>query len=338
MSLLVRLKTISFVICSFALALLAGLREGNDPDYPNYYDIYISSTRSDFSSLNVEPVFFYINKLLSSAGIPFWVLLLMISFPAIFLKLYVIFKKSHYMFFSILIYILTIYLSFELIAIRQGLAIGCIMFAAAIWPNNKYTGCILILFGSLFHISASIALPVFFLMSSRLQKQILYLSFLSILFLSISGVSLTVVDLLKVIPLVPGFVISKLDVYASYNQVGLNSSKQFVVCCMAFFIYCYQDTENSFVKQCCFLYVVGFLLSLFFSSIGDIAFRIKWYFFWGEIIFIPYALSLSISKLKNKRAVPLLLYVFALFLLVMYLYPAISFINDISSRGNSLIL
>ncbi|ABN62366.1 EpsG family protein [Shewanella baltica] len=336
MILVVRYRTLFIILTGLLLAIVAAFRGGNDPDYGNYYDIYISSLHNSFLSLNIEPFYFFINKTLASVDAPFILLMLLIAVPAVLLKIYVIYKHSHLAFFSILIYILTIYISFDLIAIRQGLAISFIMLATSHWSNNRNFSIALVLIGSLFHLSALVVLPIFYLFSSKWQKNIFHLSFYAILFISFFGIKITVLDFIKIIPFIPSFILYKLDIYASYNQEGLNSAKQFFVCIIAFLIY-NSNVKNNFIKQVSFLYVLGFLLSILFSSIGDIAFRIKWYFFWGEIFFIPYILSILVYKSKHRNSIPLLFVLFLLFLLLMYLYPAVNFINDIHSRGNSII-
>lgn len=336
MTLVLRTRTLFIILAGLLLTIVAGFRGGNDPDYVNYYDIYISSLHSDFSSLNIEPFYFYLNKSLALINAPFIFLMLLIAVPAVLLKMYVIYKHSDFAFFSVLTYILTIFLSFDLIAVRQGLAIGFIMLATSFWFNNRKLAIVLVLAGSLFHFSALVVLPIFYLMSSKWQRHILHFSFFAILFIILSGIKVTVIDFIKLIPFIPSFIVFKLDIYASYNQEGVNSAKQLFVCIIAFFIY-KSDIRNDFIKQTSFLYVLGFLLSLFFASIGDIAFRIKWYFFWGEIFFIPYLFFFLVRKLQNRKLIPLLFLFYFGFYLVMYLYPAIKFIIDISNRGNSLV-
>jgi len=319
-------RTLIIFFCGLVLAITAGLRGGNDPDYLNYYDIYISSQYSDFSSANVEPFYFYFNKAFSLAGIPF-----------VFIKIYVVYKHSHSALLSIILYLLTIYISFDLIAVRQGLAIAFVMLATSLWFHERLLGVTLVLVASLFHFSALIVLPVFYGMSSRWHKEIINVSLFIILFVSVFGMNINVFEIVKQIPFIPNFIIYKLDIYASYHQEGTNSLKQFFVCIVAFWLY-RVESKNTFIKAVCFLYVIGFLISILLSSIGDISFRVKWYFFWGEIFFIPYILIILIQRVKNRNSIPLLIALFGLAIIIMYLYPAINFINDISSRGNSLIL
>lgn len=333
----VRIRTLVVFVSGFLLAIIAGFRGGNDPDYLNYYDIYLSSQHGDFFILNVEPFYFYINKLFNLAGVPFVFLMLLIAVPAVLVKMYVIYKHSHFAVLSIIIYVLTIYISFELIAIRQGIAIALIMLATSFWFDKRFLAIALVLIGSLFHISALIILPAFYLMSSRWNRRIIIVSFFAIIFAVFFGAKIDIVYFIKLIPLIPEFVIYKLDVYSSYNQSSANSVKQIFICVVAFAIYL-TGSENNFIRSVCFLYIIGFLFSIIFSAVGDIAFRIKWYFFWGEVFFVPYILFTSLRMSKNKKLNPLKIMLFGLLVLVLYLYPAINFINDISNRGNSLIL
>ncbi|MFQ2243193.1 EpsG family protein [Aeromonas enteropelogenes] len=334
-----QLRTLLIALSGLFLAMTAGLRGGNDPDYINYYDIYVSSQYSDFITLNVEPFYFYFNKVFSLVGVPFIFITLLMAIPAVLLKMYVVYKHSHLALFSIIIYALTIYISFDLIAVRQGLAIAFVMLATSLWFRERLLAVTLVLGASLFHFSALIVLPILYGMSSKWHKEIINISLFIVFFVSVFGVNIDILEVVKNIPLIPTFVIYKLEIYASYNQESTNSIKQFFVCIVAFFLY-RVESENVFIKNVCFLYTVGFLISILLSSIGDIAFRIKWYFFWGEIFFIPYILRIFILRLraKNRNSIPLVIALFGLVMIIMYLYPAINFINDISSRGNSLIL
>ncbi|MDF2275136.1 EpsG family protein [Aeromonas caviae] len=332
-----QLRALIIFFCGLILATTAGLRGGNDPDYLNYYDIYVSSRYGDLSTANVEPFYFYFNKVFSSAGIPFVFIMLLMAIPAVLLKMYVVCKHSHSALLSIILYSLTIYISFDLIAIRQGLAIAFVMLATSLWFHKKLLAVTLVLVASLFHFSALIVLPVFYGMSSRWHKEIINISLLIVFFVSIFGVNINIFEMVKQIPFIPSFIIYKLEIYASYHQEGTNSLKQFLVCIVAFWLY-RVESKNAFIKTVCFLYVIGFLISILLSSIGDISFRVKWYFFWGEIFFIPYVLITIIRRIKNRNAIPLMVALFLLAMTIMYLYPAINFINDVSSRGNSLIL
>lgn len=337
MKLSFQLRTLIVFFCGLVLAITAGLRGGNDPDYLNYYDIYVSSQYSDFSKANVEPFYFYFNKVFSSAGIPFVCIMLLMAIPAVLLKMYVVYKHSHSALLSIILYLLTVYISFDLIAVRQGLAIAFVMLATSLWLYERLFAVALVLVASLFHFSALIVLPALYCMSSRWHKELINAALFIVFFVSISGVDFNILEIVKQIPFIPSFIIYKLEIYASYHQEGSNSLKQFFVCIIAFWLY-RVESENDFIKSVCFLYVIGFLISILLSSIGDISFRVKWYFFWGEIFFIPYVLVMFIRRVKYRNSIPFLIALFLLAMTIMYLYPAINFINDVSSRGNSLIL
>lgn len=337
MKIILQLRTLIIVLGGLFLTVVAGLRSGNDPDYLNYYDIYLSSIHSDFTALNVEPFYFYFNKAFSLAGAPFVLIMLLMAIPAVLLKMYVVYRHSHSVLFSIIIYMLTIYMSFDLIAVRQGVALAFVMLATSFWLSKRVLAILCVLLASLFHFSALIVIPVFYCMSSKWHQKIINISLLVVFFVSVFGVDINIFSVLARLPFIPDFIINKLNIYASYNQEGKNSLKQLLLCIIAFWLY-RVESENIFIKNVCFLYVMGFLISILLSSIGDIAFRIKWYFFWGEIFFIPYTLIMLIRKVKNRNAIPLLIASFCLVIIILYLYPAMNFINDISSRGNSLIL
>ncbi|MFM5591445.1 EpsG family protein [Aeromonas veronii] len=337
MKIIIQLRTLVIVFSGLFLTVVASLRSGNDPDYLNYYDIYLSSVHSDFTALNVEPFYFYFNKLFSLAGAPFFLIMLFMAIPAVLLKMYVVYRHSHSALFSIIIYMLTIYMSFDLIAVRQGVAIAFVMLATSFWFSERPLAICFVLIASLFHFSALIVIPVFYCMSSRWHQEIVNISLLVVFLISVLGVDINVFSILTQVPLIPDFIINKLNIYASYHQEGTNSLKQFFLFMIAFWLY-RMESENIFIKSVCFLYVIGFLISILFSSIGDIAFRVKWYFFWGEIFFIPYTLIMLIAKVKNRNSIPVLIALFSLIIIILYLYPAINFINDLSNRGNSLIL
>ncbi|WP_010589524.1 EpsG family protein [Acinetobacter parvus] len=75
----INLKIISYICLVSFLVMLAGLRGNVEPDYSSYLDIFTNARMG--GEREIEPGFFYFNKILNNFGMSFqWVIFLIATF------------------------------------------------------------------------------------------------------------------------------------------------------------------------------------------------------------------------------------------------------------------
>lgn len=322
-----------FFVTSLLLILSAGLRSGGDPDYANYRDIYIKSL-TEF--ISVEPFYLYINVIFNQLNIPFEFLIFSIAFFSIILKCIIFYKRSPYYLSTLFIYICTIFVQFDLIAIRQGIAISFVMLAFH-FINIRALSILMVLVASLFHVSALIVLPILLLVKIEYGVKYIFSFYIAVVLATLFKVTLPIEDILFMVPGVPLFVLEKLKVYSSYTDASILSYKQLLILLFSILVYFYYKT-NSFVKFMCVLYWIGCSVSIIFSQIGDIAYRLKWYFLFSEVFFVPVFIYQFPITIKNKQLLAFVRNVFlVILLLTLYLLPCLNFIETVHERNSTLI-
>ena len=315
------IKIYVFFSAVFFLSLISGLRGGGDPDYTNYLDIYNNSV--NVSGVNIEPFYLYLNKIFKVNNIPFIFVILIISMIAVNLKGYSIYKLSKFPFLSLIIYSFTLYLQFDLVAIRQGLALSFIMIAFLYFDKSRVMTILLILFASLFHFAAIIILPFIFICFKQHKSYLLFILYFVLVVLSLFKMDVQIYTTILNYGLFPTFIINKFETYSSYDQSSVLSIKQYVVSFIGIIVYIYYK-QNSAIKAMCLLYIYGCIIGVLLSSVGDVSYRIKWYFFFAEIFFIPVFFMGIFNKLKAENKNQSLLVLFYLFSLILL---SILFIN-----------
>lgn len=165
-----KIKLALFYGSSIFLFLFAAFRKaGIDRDYQGYLEYYNDILHHSFS--RVEPFFIiitqFVDKLFHNPSFVF----IIYAFLGVFLKLYAINKLTTFRLLSLLIYFSNFFLLFEMTQIRVGVAAGLLLLC--IEPiREKKLGKFLILavLATLFHYSALIIFPLYFLKSDKLNR------------------------------------------------------------------------------------------------------------------------------------------------------------------------
>ena len=157
----INLKIIFYICLLFILVSFSGLRGNIEPDYLNYLDIFKNAGMG--INVDVEPVFYYFNKVLNYFGMSFqWVVFLLALF-SITLKLNFFFKNSPNFAFSILIYYCSMFFLYDFIAIRQALSMAIFMISIPFIIDRKFFHYVaLIAIASMIHLSALVLIPLYF--------------------------------------------------------------------------------------------------------------------------------------------------------------------------------
>lgn len=175
-------KRFLIVFIGFFMALFTGLRgPGVDVDYPmlsGYFKIIypikelFTNPVHFFSVKKIEPMFLVTASIIKALfkSNAFNIFLLLIAFFSVFFKTIAIQKYSNAFLYSLFIYCCNYFLLHDITQVRAGLALGIVMmsFEPLVERNfKKFAGIIII--ATLFHYSAIIFMPLYFLSTKKIN-------------------------------------------------------------------------------------------------------------------------------------------------------------------------
>ena len=153
------------------LVLFAGLRGELGTDYNTNLRYYESLLEGTGSINSIEPAYFVLARFLKS----YENYILIIAVIAVLTKAIFIYKESEYAIVSLTLYYSYAFLQFDMGIIRQGLAIACTFWAVKYIENRQLTRFLLIcLAAMMFHYSAMIFIPTYFIVSKKLSRKLIY--------------------------------------------------------------------------------------------------------------------------------------------------------------------
>lgn len=209
-------KTLYVIIACILILFVATRGLGSDQDsiaYANYFNF------DDYAMSRVaEPTFLLISRMARAISLQkglFW-LFLAYAVIGVTIKFIAINKLTELKWLSVIVYISSYYLLHDFTQIRAGVASGLLLLAIKpIADRNivKFLG--LIFAASLFHYSAAVALPLYFLGNSPLDKKTI-LVLLSIIPLG-TLIRLSNFDILTAIPI--ELVRIKIDTYSAVEKI-----------------------------------------------------------------------------------------------------------------------
>ena len=301
--------------------------------YETLYDGFYSIT-DVFESREEKffTLFLYISKLVINNFSFFVFVLFLVTF---FLKLLVIEKLSSDIFFSLFIYIATVFLIYDLNGIRQGMAMS-LTFISTIFVYKRQLFYFLFAVGiaALFHTSAIIFLPFYWLSEIKLPKKKI-LSFFMILFVI---VSIPIKEYILNNPLFQYlFSFESLVHYGSYVDEGSEINKSISVLSIATFqrlfiwsmfvynfekIKCSEKLKNILLNG----YTLSVILFVLFSFSAEFSARLSYYYKILEIIIIPLIISSQIKRFNR------ILFLFAFSILLI-----IGLVRLLSAEDNGLL-
>lgn len=252
-------------LVTLILILVSGLRYNVGTDYTNYIIMYNRIGNGIFQQ-GLEPGYSLLNLLINKLGLGSqWVFI--ISSSIIGIAVFKLVEKkspnpglSMFMYFSINI----LYISLNFNLVRQGIAVGFLIFSLKYIEDKKIWKYIfLILVGSMFHYTILFFMPLYFVLNKNLTNKLM-LSISSIIyFMSISGISGKVVNLLYGI----------FGKYSSYLDSSFSRStdaNSFFMLTIVFFIsIMYIFFNKYFIGKDKIYYIMGYLaiiFQMFFAS------------------------------------------------------------------------
>ena len=306
----------AFSVSTLFLIIMAGTRTIGF-DYTNYAYLYEVLNIHNYLENTVEVGYALITELAKRAGLSFNQFLLLIAFFGVGLKMLFLFRWSSNWFLSLTYYFAIGFTVNEMGQIRHGLAIGIVLLAFADLFRENYRGFFFKTFiAFLFHASALIVFPVYFLVRKKnIPPLILLLSlipFLTLVFIDLKTFIQLIIDYL---PLTQ--VQAKLSYYVLSEEYGNHLGFNLSLCLRLIFllvVYRYHSLGKSryyYYDTLWKLYYFGVVLYMVFNSIGDIAIRSSLYFKTLECLIIPMIVSLGKGRLeKNILWVIMILYSF----------------------------
>lgn len=226
-----------FVAISLVIPILiGGFRYGVGTDYFNYINLYNSHIKLSFGEFVEsngfgELLFFVLEKIAYTVSRDSRVIFIVsVGLTIIFFYLGIKAYKIKYPGLVYLLYLTTIF-SMTLNAIRQGIAMSLVFFASTfILRAEKVKYMLTIIVAGLFHISALLLLPIYFLgrfvdgNSAIKDKKIMnsseYVKYFIRIAFSIVVISLICLNAFALVLSIPGF--EKYELYLSFNEQGNN--------------------------------------------------------------------------------------------------------------------
>ncbi|HTO38187.1 MAG TPA: EpsG family protein [Brumimicrobium sp.] len=296
-------RTQSYLVIAFGfiLFILAGFRSisvGTDTEhYKQYFDIIESGY-----FLPVEVGWVYLNKLIIFLGGDFQSLLIVTSAITIFPIVYILRKYSYAPMFSLFLYY-NLYIYFYSFNIsRQTLAVTLVFVAIVFLLKNKSLLYLLFVgIATLFHTTALVALPLFFV--NRIPDKT---------FIYVLGICLTaLLGLLLPIQLAAYLsIFGYANYFENYEFGNVVGNALMLVLLNGFFFFVLMNIK---VKDINFkIYFVFILISNLLARVPFNG-RIVMFFSIFLLLFFPY--FIQNSKIKEK---PLLYFIITLYALVMF--------------------
>ena len=226
-----------FVAISLIIPILiGGFRYGVGTDYFNSINLYNNHTKLSFGEFIEnngfgELLFFTLEKIAYSVfHDPRFIFVISVGLTILFFYLGVRVYKLKYPGLVYLLYLTTIF-PMTLNAVRQGVAMSLVFFASTfILKAEKAKYVFMIMIAGLFHISALLLLPVYFLgrfvYGNSIQKEKKgavgpeYIKYFIRIAFSIVVISLICLNVFAIILSIPGF--EKYELYLGFNEQGNN--------------------------------------------------------------------------------------------------------------------
>lgn len=303
------------------LILFIGLRWNVGTDFMSYFDIFNLSRTSWYTSLPVEWGYLWLNRIFAINDFSFsFVTIIQAAWVMTFI--YLGLKNYSFYPFSLLIFLLDINCGYTSAVniMRQAMAMAILFYAVKYIVErsfNKYLICVLV--ACCFHISAIIALPIYFLNRFTFNQWILTFVYIIVFIGSVLRVWDTMIN--QVMSMTPygGYLFSQYNTAVESNS-GVIMIIWRLFSLLIIFNYNKIAAYNPSSKIYLNIYCIFSILRDLFST-NLVIVRLILYFQLSELIVIP-ILFLVLCKNKNTRIICET--VFILFLCVLFVNHAIA--------------
>lgn len=310
-------KSFVFLI-GIVLSLIAAFRPETMPDYSEYLYVFTTgdSERMEIGFMAIVEFF----RSFIASPLFYFALFAIIS---ISIKLYNIYITSSFFFASMLIYISCVFILHDMIQMRCAIASGLLLFATRYVYKKKIISFLVTLcFALLFHYSAIIILPLWFLNTTHIKKS-LYMSMIPIAYmLALSGCLLG--SLVQLIPFQP--IQNLWNMYdvametGKGDEINIFNMLHLARCLICIFILYNVNTiskHNKMVILLVKIYTISLVSLVIFSDIPVIAFRVSELYQVVEVLLIPLIIFTFKSPIVGKILISVISFGF-LYINVIY--------------------
>jgi hypothetical protein len=302
------------ILCVLGIVFVGGLRNNVGQDWVQYQSLYERTTT--FQSALDGPhekaymILVYLFRSITSNFNVFALLFFLVSF---LLKYHVFKKYTSDIFLTLIIYCFSVFMIYDLNAIRQGMAIGIVMLSIKpMLERNFLVFALIMTLATMMHTSAIIFIPFYWLSRIKLsEKSIWWIAVISIL------IAIPIRFILEKAPLIVNLV--QLEAFTHYNYYLDNDEsgrslpifsiavfqRLFILFSFLFFI---KDipVDKKFKHLLFNGYLISILIYLIFSFNAEFSARLSFYYKSLEMLIIP----LVVSAISDKRLTVLFLIIF----------------------------
>lgn len=279
---------VSFVL----LLLFAGLRYKVGYDYDNYEKVatYVANNLPIF----VEPVFWLLIKAIQIFTTNYQVFVFSIALVSLSIKFSFLSKYSYIPLLSVLVYYSRIYLNGDFGQLRQGLALGIVLFTYPALLNRKIVHfSLLMLLASMIHASAILFYPIYFVAHKYYSRKFIIGSIFIAMIIAFIDIKVVLSQTLAVF-LPPGLALKLLFYTATEEELGITFSVILrliiILLCLTVF---WQKIKADYNFNAVFnVYFFGYLFYLVFNSLPQLGGRGSMYFQQFELLLFPLMLCL----------------------------------------------
>lgn len=299
-----RYNKVLFLIIGVLLIIYVGFRDGESVRDYNLYITFFNDPET-----MIEPTFTFISFIIRR----FFneeVILLFIFYAVlgVSIKLQAIHQLTPLLFLSLLVYVSNFLILHEMTQIRVGIASGILLLCIKpIYDRNLKMFLTLCVAATLFHYSALVLFPLWFINGNNPQKIVLLLAIPVGFLIYISNI-----NLMLTIP-VPA-IQDKIALYQEWQQMGIKGLEKinvfnilFLLRCAVFYLFLFNYEllikSNKYAIILLKIYGLGLFVFMAFSVMPVIAFRIMELLGIVEIILLPMIYYLFKPAIFSKAIV-----------------------------------
>lgn len=319
----IRVKTIKkhiiFCVAFLPCILLSGLRYGIANDYVKIYERgFYEILNNNIVVADFELGFTWLIKVCSKIIDEPWFMFLVVSFTTIFIFVHSFEKSESFILSVILFFAQGIYFD-TFNGIRQYIVIAIFLYAYRFILEDNFKKYLIIMLGaSLFHISALITIPLYFLKKGKLNYFV-FIVFAGSLFVFQNNIFVLFLKLMTFLPKSNSYI--EKGTYSNYISTNL-SGLVVSLSVLLLYLYVYRRIKNqevgNFLINMAYLGVVFSICSTYLPLMDRFLYFTKSYY----LISVPYALSL----IRNKNERNVISGIFVAFILILNVYGIVS--ND----------
>lgn len=314
-----QLSQFVFFSLFFITLIFTGLRYYTGNDWSGYISYF---NNVDFSDNKYEFGYKILNLICKTLFNNYYVVQFFASFLLCFSIFWFYKKNSEYKFLSLLLFIAAYFSSLFMSQVRQSIAVSILILGMKyIYNRDLKRYLIVLLFAALFHSSAIVALPIYFLFVSTKLIFKIFLLLLSLFFLCNTNV---IGDCLALfVGIIPGRIGNMLENYVLSDLFNLKTElgsgtyfyAKFFLLTFIIIFYKPKSVTDHFVINCMLISCLITSMALGFSYIS----RLECYF--GFVSILGWLKVLDISWVKKNKSIFFIVY---LLIIIFFSIPYIS--------------